>query len=209
MLLSSGIRSCGLTNLPFCVRVFALVFARLFFFQKVGAAIALALAAKGCRVVISDINVQGGKKLESDLGGTSKCFFVKADISQATERANLVKDGQKWAKDTAIAGKESRDTVISILVNNVGVQHVDPVENFPLERWQLIQDLMLTAPFHLSQMCLPDIYKLGYGRIINIGSIHSLVASVGKAAYVSAKHGLLGLTKVGEIVISEDWETRL
>lgn len=146
------------------------------------------------RVVISDLNVDGGQKLALELGGAQRCHFIKGDLSKPEDRVKLFTEGVEWARKTA---QEGQDAYLSILVNNVGIQHVDSVENFPLAKWQLILDLMLTAPMHLSQLCLPDIYKGGYGRIINIGSIHSLVASVGKAAYVSAKHGLLGLTKVG------------
>lgn len=164
----------------------------------VGAAVAKSLIERGARVVISDINAQGGALLQRELG--PKCYFIKSDMSQASDREKLVEEAQKWAKETATASGEGEngenDTAVTILINNAGIQHVDPVERFPLSKWSFIMELMLTAPFHLSQLVLPSLYTAGYGRIINIGSIHSLVASVGKAAYVSAKHGLLGLTKV-------------
>jgi len=85
---------------------------------------------------------------------------------------------------------------VDILVNNAGFQHVAPLEEFPLEAWQKMLGLMLTAPFLLTRAFLPGMKERDWGRIINIGSIHSQVASPYKAAYVSAKHGLFGLTKV-------------
>jgi 3-hydroxybutyrate dehydrogenase len=88
---------------------------------------------------------------------------------------------------------------ISILVNNAGSQHVSPLVSFPRERWQTMLDLMLTAPFLLTQAVWPDMVESGWGRIVNIASIHALVASPHKAAYVAAKHGLLGLTRVAAL----------
>ncbi len=85
---------------------------------------------------------------------------------------------------------------VDVLVNNAGFQHVAPIEDFPLELWQRMLDVMLTAPFLLTKALLPRMKQQGWGRIINIGSIHSQVASPYKAGYVSAKHGLFGLTKV-------------
>jgi 3-hydroxybutyrate dehydrogenase len=84
---------------------------------------------------------------------------------------------------------------IQILINNAGLQHVSPLENFPEEKWDLLLDVMLKAPFLLTQAALPAMKKQNFGRIINIGSIHSLVASPYKSAYIAAKHGLLGLAK--------------
>ncbi|MBD3782964.1 MAG: SDR family oxidoreductase, partial [Micrococcales bacterium] len=82
------------------------------------------------------------------------------------------------------------------LVNNAGIQHVSPVEDFPLERFDLILDLMLAAPFRLVRQSLPHMYARGWGRVVNVSSVHGLRASAYKAAYVSAKHGLEGLSKV-------------
>ncbi|ETN89155.1 3-hydroxybutyrate dehydrogenase [Thermus sp. NMX2.A1] len=84
---------------------------------------------------------------------------------------------------------------MDILVNNAGFQHIDPVEEFPLETWQRMIQVMLTAPFQLIKALLPGMKAKGWGRILNIASIHGLVASPYKSAYISAKHGLLGLTK--------------
>lgn len=85
---------------------------------------------------------------------------------------------------------------VDILVNNAGVQHVSPVESFPTERWDSIIALNLTAVFHCTRLALPSMREQNWGRIINIASVHGSVGSTGKAAYVAAKHGVLGLTKV-------------
>jgi len=85
---------------------------------------------------------------------------------------------------------------VDILVNNAGIQHVAPVEEFPVERWDAIIALNLSAVFHCIRLALPGMQQRGWGRIINIASVHGQVGSVGKAAYVAAKHGVIGLTKV-------------
>ena len=85
---------------------------------------------------------------------------------------------------------------VDILVNNAGIQHVAPVERFPVERWDSIIALNLSAVFHCTRLALPDMQAQDWGRIINIASVHGSVGSTGKAAYVAAKHGVLGLTKV-------------
>ncbi|WP_425928093.1 3-hydroxybutyrate dehydrogenase [Pseudomonas sp. NyZ201] len=85
---------------------------------------------------------------------------------------------------------------VDILVNNAGIQHVAPVDAFPVERWDAIIALNLSAVFHCTRLALPDMKQRGWGRIINIASVHGQVGSVGKAAYVAAKHGVIGLTKV-------------
>ena len=85
---------------------------------------------------------------------------------------------------------------VDILVNNAGIQHVSPIHEFPVETWDLIIRLMLTSPFRLTRRVLPHMYAQGFGRIVNVSSVHGLRASAFKAAYVSAKHGLEGLSKV-------------
>ncbi|WJM95430.1 3-hydroxybutyrate dehydrogenase [Pseudomonas defluvii] len=85
---------------------------------------------------------------------------------------------------------------VDILVNNAGIQHVAPVEAFPTERWDAIIALNLSAVFHSTRLALPGMRQRNWGRIINIASVHGQVGSVGKAAYVAAKHGVIGLTKV-------------
>ena len=85
---------------------------------------------------------------------------------------------------------------IDILVNNAGIQYVAPVEEFPVERWDSIIAINLSSVFHSTRLSLPGMRAKGWGRVINIASVHGLVGSVGKAAYVAAKHGVIGLTKV-------------
>ena len=85
---------------------------------------------------------------------------------------------------------------VDILINNAGIQHVSPLESFPVERWDAIIALNLTAVFHCTRLALADMREHDWGRIINIASVHGSVGSIGKAAYVAAKHGVLGLTKV-------------
>ncbi|EIE98027.1 3-hydroxybutyrate dehydrogenase [Saccharomonospora glauca] len=88
---------------------------------------------------------------------------------------------------------------VDILVNNAGVQHIAPIQDFPPEKFEFLQRLMVTAPFLLMRHCLPAMYERGWGRIVNISSVHGLVASPHKAAYVAAKHALEGLSKVAAI----------
>ncbi|MGO2647419.1 MAG: SDR family oxidoreductase, partial [Brevibacterium aurantiacum] len=87
------------------------------------------------------------------------------------------------------------DLDVDILVNNAGIQRIHPITEFPLEEWRLINTLMLEAPFVLTKAALPSMYEKGWGRVINLSSIHGLRASANKSAYVAAKHGLMGLTK--------------
>jgi 3-hydroxybutyrate dehydrogenase len=84
---------------------------------------------------------------------------------------------------------------VDVLVNNAGIQHVATVEDFPVERWDAIIAINLTSAFHTSRLALPKMKEKNWGRIINLASVHGLVASAGKSAYVAAKHGLIGLTK--------------
>ncbi|MGO4584845.1 3-hydroxybutyrate dehydrogenase [Arthrobacter sp. 2RAF6] len=139
----------------------------------IGAACATALAARGAKVVVADVDAAGAAALADKLGGTA------------------------WAVDLldteALAGL-SLDC--DILVNNAGIQKVAPIEEFEPADFRRILALMLEAPFLLIRAALPHMYANGFGRIINISSVHGLRASAFKSAYVSAKHGLEGLSKV-------------
>jgi 3-hydroxybutyrate dehydrogenase len=99
----------------------------------------------------------------------------------------------------ALATIESQYGAPQVLVNNAGIQHVASIETFPEEKWRQIMDLMLTAPFLLTQAAWPHMREKGWGRIVNVASIHAQVASPGKAAYISAKHGMIGLTKTAAL----------
>lgn len=137
-----------------------------------GQAIAEAFAAEGATVTVADINGDAAEGIAGEIGG--KHWQVDLADTEALDGLSLNFD---------------------ILVNNAGIQHIDALEDFPLEKWQLINKLMLEAPFVLTKAVLPGMYERGFGRIINLSSVHGLRASAYKSAYVAAKHGLMGLTK--------------
>ena len=141
----------------------------------IGLAMARAFAREGARVVLHDL--KDASKLAEELGGV----FLQADLSRPEEVEAL--------------GQRAAELGVDVLVNNAGFQHIDPVEDFPLETWQAMIQVMLTAPFQLIKAMLPGMKRKGWGRILNVASVHGLVASPYKSAYISAKHGLIGLTK--------------
>ncbi len=143
----------------------------------IGRAVAVRLAAEGARVVVLDRDEAGAKQAAADLGGD----HLVADLS----------DGASI--DALGLGV---DVHADILVNNAGVQHVAAVEDFDPERFGFIQRLMLEAPFRLARGLLPGMYERGFGRLVHVSSVHGHRASPYKAAYVAAKHGLEGLSKV-------------
>ncbi|WP_108668599.1 3-hydroxybutyrate dehydrogenase [Euzebya rosea] len=143
----------------------------------IGEACARRLAAAGARVVVLDRSADDAAAVAADVGGHS----LVVDLSDPD------------AIDTALDGL---DMPIDILVNNAGLQHVAPIGEFPTERWDTIIAVMLTAPFRLARRLVPGMADRGWGRIINISSAHGHRASPFKSAYVSAKHGLEGLSKV-------------
>jgi 3-hydroxybutyrate dehydrogenase len=147
----------------------------------IGLAIARDLAARGVRVTVADCDAAAGQAAAAQI---PRARFQAVDLADARQCAALVRD------TVAAAGR------IAILVNNAGLQHVAPLTEFPDEMWRRIVDVMLTAPFLLTKAVLPGMYAAGWGRIVNIASVHALRASPYKAAYVAAKHGLLGLTRV-------------
>jgi 3-hydroxybutyrate dehydrogenase len=146
----------------------------------IGRAIAERLTTAGASVVIADIDPLGGARTAASL---ERAIFVTADLTVAGDRDRLI--------DAALAARGH----IDILVNNAGIQHVAPIHEFPPERWDYLIQLHLVAPAMLIRAVLPGMYGRGWGRIVNIGSINSLVAQPNKSAYVAAKHGLLGLTR--------------
>ncbi len=146
----------------------------------IGLAIARDLADRGARVVVSDVDDATGQEMASQLGGR----YLHADLSRGEDARQLI---------AATIGAEGR---VDILVNNAGIQHVAPITDFPEAKWRQIMEIMLTAPFLLTQAVLPGMYARKWGRVINIASVHALRASAYKSAYVAAKHGLLGLTRV-------------
>ena len=145
----------------------------------IGKATAEVLAAQGHDVVVADMDSVRGEAVAETIGGC----FVHVDLASRTQCKRLVEKVL------------SRYETIHILVNNAGFQHVSPIEEFPEEAWDRLIAVMLSAPFLLTRYVWPTMKAQGWGRVINMGSIHSLVASPFKVGYVSAKHGLLGLTR--------------
>jgi 3-hydroxybutyrate dehydrogenase len=133
---------------------------------------------------------------------TAGATVVVCDVDEEAARALAVEvDGEAWVVD--LADLDALDTTLAtapldvdVLVNNAGVQHVAPIEEFPPEQFDLILRLMLAAPFRLVRAALPAMYERGWGRVVNVSSAHGLAASPFKSAYVAAKHGLEGLSKV-------------
>jgi 3-hydroxybutyrate dehydrogenase len=145
----------------------------------IGAACARRLAAAGADVVVVDLSAESAKRVAGEIGGTAEVV----DLGDAAAVDRLC------AADGPVAAAD-------VIVNNAGLQHVAPLEEFPPDRFALILRVMLEAPFRLVRAALPHMYEQGWGRIVNISSIHGLRASPYKSAYVAAKHGLEGLSKV-------------
>lgn len=146
----------------------------------IGRAIAEDLAAHGACVLLADLNQADGEAVADAL---PRAIFQRADVTSREEcRALVGRAEREWGG-------------VDILINNAGVQHVSPVEEFPEDRWEQLIRIMLIAPFLLTRYALPSMYARGWGRIVNMSSIHGLVASPYKSAYVSAKHGLIGFTR--------------
>jgi 3-hydroxybutyrate dehydrogenase len=149
----------------------------------IGLGIAKALAAQGANIVLNGFGDAEGPKAEIAALGV-KVAYHGADMSKAGE----IEDMMKFA-----AAQFGR---VDILVNNAGIQHVARIEDFPTERWDAIVAINLTSAFHTTRLALPAMRAANWGRIINVASVHGLVASAEKSAYVAAKHGIVGLTKV-------------
>ena len=163
----------------------------------IGLGIARALAAKGANLTINGFGDAGEiEKLRMSLVSEFgvDVVYVNADLMKPAEVESLIR------------GIEARAGAVDILVNNAGIQHTAKVSEFPVERWDAIIALNLSAAFHAIRCALPAMEKRGWGRIINIASAHGLVASPMKSAYVAAKHGLVGLTKT---VALEQARTRI
>ncbi|MFC4275578.1 3-hydroxybutyrate dehydrogenase [Achromobacter aloeverae] len=153
----------------------------------IGLGIATALAAQGADVVLNGFGDAAEiEKTRAGLAQThgTKVLYDGADLSRGDAVRGLVENAVKQL------GR------IDIIVNNAGIQHTSLIEDFPVERWDAIIALNLSAVFHGTAAALPHMKKQGWGRIINIASAHGLVGSANKSAYVAAKHGVVGLTKV-------------
>jgi len=151
----------------------------------IGKAIAEVFAREGARLILNDLE-PGAARLAQALGGV----FIQADLSdQSSVRA--------------LAQRALELGPVDILVNNAGLQRINPVDEYPEDTWNMLLQVLLTAPFQLIKYTLPGMKQRRWGRIINIASLHGLVASPYKSAYISAKHGLLGLTKTVALEVGE------
>ncbi len=152
----------------------------------IGKAMAEQLAKQGANIVLHGLmSAEDGEVLRQEFEAQYgvQCLFSAANVATAAGCEALCAEAQ------AAFG------TIDILVNNAGIQHTASVEDFPLEKWDAIIAINLSSAFHTTRLLLPAMQDQGWGRIINTASVHGLVASVQKAAYVAAKHGIVGLTK--------------
>lgn len=152
----------------------------------IGLSIAEALAGLGCSVILNGFGDPEAAKAQVARAATggARVTYHGADLAKPAEIETLMQFAER-----ELGG-------IDILVNNAGIQHVAAVEEFPPEKWDAILSVNLSAAFHTTRLALPHMRAANWGRIINVASVHGLVASTHKAAYVAAKHGLIGLTKV-------------
>ncbi|MEL6289506.1 MAG: 3-hydroxybutyrate dehydrogenase [Pseudomonadota bacterium] len=155
----------------------------------IGHAIAKAFAEAGTHVMLNGLgtreeNAEAIAEIEQAAAGGARVSFAPTNMAKPDEIPSLI--------------EQTRDELgpVDILVNNAGVQHVSKIEEFPLEKWDLILAVNLSSAFHTTRAVMAEMKERGWGRIINTASAHSLVASPYKAAYVTAKHGIAGLTKV-------------
>lgn len=161
----------------------------------IGQGIARALAAEGADIVLNGfgdaVEIEAGRSaLETEYG--VRVLYNGADMTKPEQIAGLVGEAKE------ILGS------VDIIVNNAGIQHVCPVDEFPPEKWDAIIAINLSAAFHMIRASVPHMKQAGWGRIINLASAHALVASPYKSAYVSAKHGLAGLTKVVALELAQE-----
>lgn len=160
----------------------------------IGLAIAHALAAEGCNVVVNSFsNTDTDHAVAKEIAAKHQveAVYVQADMSKGDDCRTLVgKAAEKFG-------------TVEILVNNAGIQHVAPVDEFPVEQWDRIIAINLTSAFHTTAAALPLMKAKKWGRIVNIASAHGLRASPFKSAYVAAKHGILGLTKTVALEVAE------
>ena len=160
----------------------------------IGLGIAHRLAAQGATIVLNGFGEADAiAALQDALRSTYGVAvdYHGADLAKPAEIADLI--------DTV----QSRHGRLDVLVNNAGIQHVSPVESFPVDRWDAVIAINLSASFHTIRSALPIMRAQNWGRIVNIASVHGLVASTHKVAYVAAKHGLVGMTKVVALETAE------
>ena len=160
----------------------------------IGLGIAQRLAAAGADIVLNGFGEPAAiDTLVKDIGSRHgvRVNYQAADLSRADEATALIDNATK------AMGR------VDILVNNAGIQHVSSVKDFPLDKWELVMAINLTSVYLTTKAVLPQLLKRNWGRVINIASVHGLVASVDKSAYVASKHGVVGLTKVTALETAE------
>ncbi len=150
----------------------------------IGEAIARALTADDVRVMITDVNQEKGRAVAAEIGGG----FVGGDLSKRQDCKRIADETLKLF-----------DGRLDILVNNAGFQHIDPIPDFPEDVWDRLLGVMLTAPFLFTKYLWNALIKSEQGRIVHMASAHAVVASPFKPAYITAKHGLIGLTRVSAL----------
>lgn len=160
----------------------------------IGAACATAFAREGCAVMINGFGdataIESQRQALEELSG-AKALWSDADMTQPNQIAAMVKQCHE-----TLGGPD-------ILINNAGIQHIAPVDEFPIDKWDQLIALLLSAPFHAMRAALPYMKAAGWGRIISTASAHSIVASPNKSAYNAAKHGLMGLTKTAALEVAQ------
>ncbi|MCW5635616.1 MAG: 3-hydroxybutyrate dehydrogenase [Rubrivivax sp.] len=160
----------------------------------IGLAIARELAAGGAHIVLNGF------------GDAGQIAEIRRQIAEM-HGVTVLYDGADMSRPDAIEAMMARAIGelggIDLLVNNAGIQHVAPVDEFPLDKWDAILAINLSAAFHTTRLALPAMKQRGFGRIVNVASAHALVASPYKSAYVAAKHGIAGLTKTVALEVAE------
>ena len=160
----------------------------------IGQGMAYALAKAGCNVMLNGLGdtatIEAERaKMEKDTG--SKILINGADMTKPDQIEAMIKE------------TKAKFGSVDIIVNNAGVQHVAPIDEFPPEKWDQIIAINLTSAFHMTRLAIPYMKEAGWGRVVNLASAHALVASPFKGAYVAAKHGLAGLTKTVALEVAE------
>ena len=161
----------------------------------IGLGIATKLASEGANIVLNGFGDAAAiEKIRSDLARQHNVgvIYSNANMTDPAQIADMVTKA-----DAEFGG-------VDIVVNNAGIQHVAPIEEFPVEKWDAIIAINLSASFHTVRLAVPGMKKKGWGRIVNIASAHALVASPFKAAYVAAKHGIAGLTKTVALEVAQN-----
>lgn len=154
----------------------------------IGLALAKSLAKTGLHVIVSDLDLDAAVSASESL--TKQGYSAESYKLDVSSQDNIDEVGEKFPR-------------VDILINNAGIQYVAKLEAFPAEKWRLLTDILLVGPAMLTRAVLPGMKSRNFGRIVNIGSIHSVVASPFKSAYVAAKHGIVGLSKVVALETAE------